>query len=118
MKRERKQGGSEVAAVKKSKEASSKDSVVVIPPSSWVEPKRRADNTLIFDDFPSFRPSLLPHQVLEKGAFGGSYFRPISSGVTGKKHSNEHEEFAEHFRHIDKSLICRFVFTVWEVLTI
>jgi hypothetical protein len=71
--------------------------------------KRRPDGTLIFADFPAFRPHFLPHEVLEQGAFGGAYFRPIVSQVTGKKHFDEHKEFSEHFAHIDSSLIASSV---------
>ncbi len=71
----------------------------------WVAPKRREDGTLVFPGAPSFRPSLLPHEVLAKGAFGGAYFRPIESAVTGQKHSGEEKEFAAHFAGIDKALV-------------
>ena len=67
--------------------------------------QRRADGTLIFDDAPDFCPNLLPQQVLEQGAFGGAYFRPIKSGVTGKTHAGEEEELAALFGHLDKSLV-------------
>ena len=31
-----------------------------------------------------FRPNITPIEVIKKGAFGGTYFREIYSGVTGK----------------------------------
>ena len=31
-----------------------------------------------------FKPNKTPKQVLKMGAFGGTYFRPIHSSVTGK----------------------------------
>jgi len=42
-----------------------------------------------FDDYPEFTPNLTPKQVLRMGSFGGTYFRDINSGVTGKKHSGK-----------------------------
>jgi hypothetical protein len=68
--------------------------------------KRREDRTLIFEDRPDFRPSLLPQEVLAQGAFGGAYFRPIESGVTGLRHAGAEAEFAALFAGIDKALIC------------
>lgn len=43
----------------------------------------RDRGSYIFDDFPEFRPNLSPVEILAAGAFGGSYFRPITSSVTG-----------------------------------
>ena len=31
-----------------------------------------------------FRPNITPIEVIKKGAFGGTYFGEIYSGVTGK----------------------------------
>ena len=31
-----------------------------------------------------FRPNITPVEVIKKGAFGGSYFRDIYSGINGK----------------------------------
>mmetsp|Transcript_65881 Transcript_65881/g.146371 ORF Transcript_65881/g.146371 Transcript_65881/m.146371 type:complete len:253 (-) Transcript_65881:42-800(-) len=36
----------------------------------------------------TFRPTLTPAEVLQAGAFGGTYFRDIDSAVTGKRHTN------------------------------
>ena len=40
--------------------------------------------TIIFKDHPEFTPNLTPKQVLQSGAFGGTYFRNIKSSVLGK----------------------------------
>jgi len=48
--------------------------------------------TIVFEGFTNndenpFRPNLTPSQILRAGAFGGTYFRQIKSGVTGKTYS-------------------------------
>ena len=45
---------------------------------------------LKFNDYPDFRPNLTPRDMFTLGSFGGTYWRPIKSGVTGKPHKNEH----------------------------
>lgn len=46
-------------------------------------PKKNQKGELVFPDFPQFRPNLTPREVLQLGSFGGTYFRPITSSVTG-----------------------------------
>jgi hypothetical protein len=41
-----------------------------------------------FKDYPEFTPNLTPKQVFKMGVFGGTYFRPIYSSVTGKKYTS------------------------------
>lgn len=38
----------------------------------------------MFADQPRFRPNRSPKEILQAGAFGGTYFRTITSGVTGE----------------------------------
>jgi len=45
-----------------------------------------------FPDYPNFRPNVAPWDVFKMGAFGGTYWRPIYSGVTGKKYRNVHHK--------------------------
>lgn len=42
-----------------------------------------------------FRPNLTPKEVLQMGSFGGTYFRPIKSSVTGKTYRDVWKEFPE-----------------------
>jgi hypothetical protein len=56
-------------------------------------PKREKDGTLIFPDYPEFRPNKTPKEVMEVGAFGGTYWRPIYSSVTGKNHKDFHKKY-------------------------
>tara|TARA_E500000331_G_scaffold167661_1_gene162186 strand:+ start:3929 stop:5563 length:1635 start_codon:yes stop_codon:yes gene_type:complete len=46
-----------------------------------------------FKDYPDFRPNLTPREMFVLGSFGGTYWRPIDSGVTGKSHKNEHLKY-------------------------
>jgi hypothetical protein len=65
--------------------------------------KRRPNKSLIFSDFPEFRPNLSPPQIFNMGAFGGTYFRPIYSSITKKKYINQHKTFIKHgwFKTLD-----------------
>ena len=53
------------------------------------EPVRNKKNQLVFDDSPDFRPNLSPKEVLQRGSFGGTYFRRIYSSVTKTKYGSE-----------------------------
>ena len=53
--------------------------------------------TIKFPDHPEFTPNLTPKQVLQSGAFGGTYYRDIHSAVTGKDYSDAWREFPEEW---------------------
>jgi hypothetical protein len=57
--------------------------------------KRKSEKikTIKFPDFPEFRPNLTPRQIFRLGSFGGTYWRPIYSKITGKSYTNEHLKF-------------------------
>jgi len=46
-----------------------------------------------FDDYPEFAPNLTPYQIMKKGSFGGTYWRPIYSSVTKKNYKNQHKKY-------------------------
>jgi len=46
-----------------------------------------------FKDYPEFRPNLTPNEIFKLGSFGGTYWRPISSAITGKKYKNQHLKY-------------------------
>ena len=43
----------------------------------------------------NFKPNISPVEVIKKGAFGGTYFRDIYSGVNDKWYRNSWKEFKE-----------------------
>jgi hypothetical protein len=52
-----------------------------------------ANCSLYFADFPQFQPNLTPKEVLQRGSFGGSYFRPFQSTITGRSYEKSWQEF-------------------------
>ena len=54
-------------------------------------PKRStATGELVFSDKKNFRPRLTPKEIMQAGSFGGTYFRPIFSSITGQVHKDAH----------------------------
>lgn len=54
---------------------------------------RLSNKTITFNDYPEFRPNLTPKEIFAQGAFGGTYWRPIHSGVTKKNYKNRHLKY-------------------------
>ncbi len=53
----------------------------------------RKKGVLIFEDAPEFTPNLTPRQIFQLGSFGGTYWRPIQSKVTGKSYKNIYKQY-------------------------
>lgn len=49
--------------------------------------------TIAFADHPEFTPNLTPREMFRLGSFGGTYWREIKSGVTGKRYQNQHLKY-------------------------
>lgn len=56
-------------------------------------PVRLKNGTIKFSDYPEFRPNLTPREMFQLGSFGGTYWRPIYSGVNKRHYKNQHKEF-------------------------
>ena len=52
-----------------------------------------------------FTPNISPVKVIKKGAFGGTYFREIYSGVNNKFYGDSWKEFKE-LKDIDEKYYC------------
>lgn len=61
-----------------------------LPDQHQSEPSRHPKTgRLQFKDHPEFQPNLTPSEVLQRGSFGGTYFRPIYSSVTGVQYDDK-----------------------------
>ena len=49
--------------------------------------------TIIFSDYPEFRPNKTPREMFKDGIFGGCYWRSIYSSITDKNYKNQHLKF-------------------------
>lgn len=45
------------------------------------------------NDDPEFQPNLSPREIFKRGAFGGTYFRPIYSTITDREYKNVHKKY-------------------------
>lgn len=60
-------------------------------------PTRKKNGVIVFNDAPDFVPNMTPKEVLQAGSFGGTYFRPIKSGVTGFKYNKVWNELPQNW---------------------
>lgn len=61
---------------------------------------------IVFSDFKEFRPNLTPRQMFKMGSFGGTYWRPIDSGVVGKRLKNRHQKLPKTWwKGLDEELM-------------
>jgi hypothetical protein len=58
-------------------------------------PRKNNLGEIVFKDYPEFRPNLTPREVFKMGSFGGTYWRPIHSSVTGKDYKNKHKKYPD-----------------------
>lgn len=58
---------------------------------------RLHDGVLSFADEPTFTPNLTPAEVLQRGSFGGGYFRNIFSSITGQSYTDTWKELPEEW---------------------
>lgn len=65
-------------------------------------PRKNKFGELVFKDHLDFKPNLTPKQVIQAGSFGGTYFRTILSGITGKMYVCAWKEFPpDWFNNLD-----------------
>eukprot|EP00466_Bigelowiella_natans_P019585 jgi/Bigna1/83907/fgenesh1_pg.118_\ len=109
-----KKGGKNSVSRKKKKKKSKEKSSSGLSDGGMLLPSRNKHGELVFKDHPEFRPNLTPQQVLQAGAFGGSYFRTIRSSVTGTtlKGASQIKEFPKDwFEGLDiKKQVCSSVY--------
>ena len=54
---------------------------------------RDIGDVISFSDHPDFLPNMTPREIFLEGSFGGTYWRPIFSGVNSLRYSDQHLEF-------------------------
>jgi len=60
-------------------------------------PRKNSKGVLEFADAPDFCPNMTPKEVLQAGSFGGTYFRPITSSVTGATYDKMWNELPQNW---------------------
>jgi len=62
------------------------------------EKDRKIGDLIHFEDFPEFTPNVTPYEMFSMGVFGGTYWRPITSGVIDPPNNelkDQHLEFPD-----------------------
>ena len=65
---------------------------------------KRKQGKMYFPDFPNFTPNLTPREIFSLGSFGGTYWRPICSTVTGKCYHDVQNKYS-FFRDISSKML-------------
>ena len=69
----------------------------------YIKPIKKS-GSIFFKDHPDFTPNLTPREMFKMGSFGGTYWRPIYSGVVKKNLKNVHKKYPnEWWRGIPES---------------
>lgn len=66
----------------------------------------KSKSVIYFADYPEFKPNLTPADIFEMGSFGGTYWRPIHSSITGKDYKNKHLKHS-YLKNIDTNKMTR-----------
>ncbi|XP_070568771.1 uncharacterized protein [Ptychodera flava] len=77
--------------------AMKKQKTSVAKETTYSEPTKNTKGEIVFQGHPDFRPNMTPKEVLQAGSFGGTYFRPIKSSITGEKYSGVWKELPKHW---------------------
>jgi hypothetical protein len=56
-------------------------------------PTKNSYGEIVFKDYPEFKPNLTPREIFKMGSFGGTYWRPITSSITGKTYKDIHKTY-------------------------
>tara|TARA_B110000208_G_scaffold178123_1_gene225862 strand:- start:1723 stop:2304 length:582 start_codon:yes stop_codon:yes gene_type:complete len=62
-----------------------------------IKPKKNSFGEYSFSDYPEFIPNLSPKEIFQSGSFGGTYWRPIKSGVTEQNYKNIHKQYPKEW---------------------
>jgi hypothetical protein len=61
-------------------------------------PKKNSKGVLVFKDHKEFQPNFSPKEVIQAGSFGGTYFRPIKSSITGLNYNKQWLELPQNWK--------------------
>ena len=56
-------------------------------------PRKNKEGLIVFKEYPEFTPNLAPQEIFEMGSFGGTYWRPIYSGLLKKQLKDQHKKY-------------------------
>ena len=74
-------------------------------------PRKNKDGLIVFKDYHEFTPNLTPQEIFEMGSFGGTYWRPIYSGVLKKEFKDQHKKYPKSWW---KKIPENWLTTPWE----